>query len=173
VLLITYTGVLLSASNQPMWAGALLLPALFVASAIATGMAMLVLVLRTGFGKWVDSFLGGTGEPVPNDILHTMGIASIALGIIEIVVLVGYLVWLGFFSGAAGAAAMAVLLTGPMSLIFWGGVVLVGLVIPLVLEVVSARGKEAVVGSVLASASLILLGGLFLRAAVLLGGQMV
>jgi formate-dependent nitrite reductase membrane component NrfD len=172
VLLIAYTGVLLSASNQPMWAGVLLLPALFVASAISTGMAMLVLVLRTGFGRWVDSFLGGTGEPVPNDILHTMGIASIALGIIEIVVLVGYIAWLAFFSGAAGAAAVAVLLTGPMSLIFWGGVVLVGLVIPLVLEVVSVRGKE-VVASVLASASLILLGGFFLRAAVLLGGQLV
>lgn len=172
VLLIAYTGVLLSASNQPMWAGVLLLPALFVVSAIATGMAMLVLVMRTGFGRWVDEFLGGAGEPVPNDIVHTMGLASIALGIIEIVVLVGFLVWLGFFSGAAGAAAMAVLLTGPMSVLFWGGVVLLGLVIPLVLEVVSVRGKE-VLGSVLASASLILLGGFFLRAVVLLGGQIV
>ena len=48
-----------------------------------------------------------------------------------------------------------------------------GLVIPLALEFASMRGREAVIGSVLASTSLILLGGLFLRAAVLLGGQMV
>lgn len=173
VLLIAYTGVLLSATNQPMWSGILLLPALFVASAISTGMALLVLALRTGLGKLVDLLFGGKGEPVPNETLHTMGIASIALGIIEIVVLVGYIAWLAFFSGAAGAAAVAVLLTGPMSLIFWGGVVLVGLVIPLALEFASMRGREAVIGSVLASTSLILLGGLFLRAAVLLGGQMV
>ena len=173
VLLIAYTGVLLSATNQPMWSGILLLPALFVASAISTGMALLVLALRTGLGKLLDLLFGGKGEPVPNETVHTMGIASIALGIIEIVVLVGYIAWLAFFSGAAGAAAVAVLLTGPMSLIFWGGVVLVGLVIPLALEFASMRGREAVIGSVLASTSLILLGGLFLRAAVLLGGQMV
>jgi len=47
------------------------------------------------------------------------------------------------------------------------------LLIPLILEFASLKGREAVVGSMLASASLVLLGGLFLRAAVLLGGQMV
>jgi len=172
VLLIAYTGVLLSATNQPLWAGVLLLPALFVASAISTGMALLVLSLRTGLGRLLDTLFGGEGEAVASSTMHQMGMTSLILGLIEIVVLVGYLVWLGFFSGATGASAVAVLLTGPMSLIFWGGVVLVGLLVPLVLEFASVRGREAVVGSVLASASLVLLGGLFLRAAVLLGGQM-
>lgn len=173
VLLIAYTGVLLSATNQPLWGGVLLLPALFVASAISTGMALLVLVLRTGFGRLLDLLFGGEGERVPADTLHAMGTASLVLGIVELVVLVGYIAWLAFFSTAAGAQAIGVLLTGPMSLVFWGGVVLVGLVIPLVLEFASLRGREMLVGSVLASTSLVLLGGLFLRAAVLLGGQMV
>ncbi len=173
VLLIAYTGVLLSATNQPLWAGVLLLPALFVASAISTGMALLVLVLRTGFGRMLDLLFGGEGESVPADTLHSMGTASLILGIVELVVLVGYIAWLAFFSTAAGAQAISVLLAGPMSLMFWGGVVLVGLVIPLVLEFASLRGREMLVGSVLASTSLVLLGGLFLRAAVLLGGQMV
>lgn len=173
VLLVTYTGVLLSATNQPLWGGILLLPALFVASAVSTGMALLVLILRTGFGSLVDMLFGGEGESLPSEMLHVMGIASLILGIVELVVLVGYLLWLAFFSTAAGASAVAVLLTGAMSIIFWGGVVLVGLLIPLILEFASLKGREAVVGSMLASASLVLLGGLFLRAAVLLGGQMV
>jgi protein NrfD len=171
VLVIAYTGVVLSATNQPLWGGVLLLPALFVASAISTGMALLVLVLRTGLGRVLDMLFGGKGEPASDEALHLMGTASLVLGIIELVVLVGYVAWLAFVV-PGGASAIAVLLTGPMSLMFWGGVVLVGLLIPLVLEYVSTRGREAVVGSMLASASLVLLGGLFLRAVVLLGGQM-
>jgi len=173
VLLIAYTGVLLSATNQPLWAGVLLLPALFVASAISTGMALLVLVLRTGLGRLLDILFGGEGEGVPSETLHVMGMASLILGVIELVVLVGFLVWLASFSTPAAADAVRVLVFGPMSLIFWGGVVLVGLLIPLVLEVASLRGREAIVGSVLASTSLVLLGGLFLRVAVLLSGQIV
>jgi protein NrfD len=171
VLLVAYTGVLLSATNQPLWGGVLLLPSLFVASAVSTGLALIVLVVRTGFGAVLDTLFGGEGKRLPSDTLHIMGITSLILGIIEVVVLIGYLAWVGFFS-APGASAVAVLLTGPMSLMFWGGVVLVGLLIPLVLEFASARGREALVGSTLAAASLVLLGGLFLRAAVLLGGQL-
>jgi protein NrfD len=172
VLLIAYTGVLLSATNQPLWGGILLLPALFVASAVSTGMALLVVVLRTGFGSLVDMLFGGEGESLPSETMHIVGVSSLILGLVELVVLMGYLLWLAFFSTAAGASALAVLLTGSMSLIFWGGVVLVGLLIPLILEFASLKGREAVVGSMLASAALVLLGGLFLRAAVLLGGQM-
>jgi protein NrfD len=172
VLLVAYTGVLLSATNQPLWAGVLLLPALFVASAVSTGMALLVLVMRTGMGGLLDTLFGGEGKPLPSETLHHMGMTSLILGIIELVVLAGYLAWLAFFSTPAGASAVAVLLTGPMSLVFWGGVVLVGLLVPLILELASLKGREAVIGSVLASATLVLLGGLFLRAAVLLSGQM-
>lgn len=172
VLLIAYTGVLLSATNQPLWGGVLLLPALFVASAISTGMALLVLVLRTGFGRLLDLLFGGEGEPVPSETLHVMGMASLVLGIVELVVLAAYLAWLGMFSTPAAAAAVSTLLTGPMAFVFWGGVILVGLLIPLALEIGSIKGWGGVVGSVVASTSLVLLGGFFLRLSVLLTGQM-
>lgn len=172
VLLIAYTGVLLSATNQPLWAGVLLLPALFVASAISTGMALLVLALRTGLGRVLDLLFGGEGRAVPAEALHPLGAASLILGVVELVVLIGYVVWLAYFSTPVAASAVGILLVGPMSFLFWAGVVLVGLLVPLVLEFASVRGREALVGSMLASASLVLLGGLFLRAAVLLGGQM-
>lgn len=172
VLLVAYTGVLLSATNQPLWGGVLLLPALFVASAVSTGLALLVLAVRTGFGGIVDMLFGGEGKRLPGETLHIMGITSLILGIIELVVLIGYLGWVSFMSTPAGAAAVGILLAGPMSVMFWGGVVLVGLLIPLILEFASVKGREAVIGSMLASAALVILGGLFLRAVVLLGGQL-
>lgn len=170
--LIAYTGVLLSATSQPLWSGVLLLPSLFVASAVSTGMALLVLAARTPLGKWLDLLFGGEGESVAREGLHAMGVASLILGVIELVVLVGFLVWLAAFSTPNAADAVQALVFGPLGLVFWGGVVLVGLIIPLVLEFASIRGRETVMGSVLASASLVLLGGLFLRVVVLLSGQM-
>ena len=54
------------------------------------------------------------------------------------------------------------------------GVVLVGVLIPLGLQFASMRAKrEAIVGSVLTSTSLVLIGGFILRLVVVLGGQMV
>jgi formate-dependent nitrite reductase membrane component NrfD len=171
VLVIAYTGVLLSATNQALWAS-LLLPALFVASAISTGMAVLVLVVATGFGRMLDVLFGGEGEAIPESILHSMTRASIGVGIVELVVLVGFVVWLAAFSTPAAAAAVSVLLTGPMSFLFWGGVVLLGLLVPLALELAHATtGRDYVLGAAFMLPSLVLLGGFLLRLVVLLGGQ--
>jgi polysulfide reductase chain C len=171
VLVITYTGVLLSATNQALWAG-LLLPALFVASAISTGMALLLLVMATGFGRVLDLLFGGEGKPVPEQVIRSMTRASLGVGIVELVVLVGFVVWLAAFSTPAAAAAIGVLLAGPMSLLFWGGVVVIGLLIPLGFEFAhAATGREYAVGAALMLPSLVLLGGFLLRLVVLLGGQ--
>jgi formate-dependent nitrite reductase membrane component NrfD len=173
VLLASYTGVLLSATNQPLWGGELLLPALFVTSAISTGTVMLVLVLRTSLGRVLDLLFGGEGKPIPNEVIHAMTRASLVLGIVELVVLTGYVVWLAAFSPPVTAAAVGVLLSGPMSFLFWVGVVLVGLLIPLALEIAEARtGKHYVVGAAFMLPSLVLLGGFMLRLVVLLGGQL-
>jgi protein NrfD len=172
VLLIAYTGVLLSATNQALWAGVLLLPALFVASAISTGMALLVLVVATGFGRVLDILFGGEGEEIPGEVLHSMSRTTIALGVFELVVLVVYVVWLAAFSTPAAAAAVSVLLAGPMSFLFWVGVVLVGLLIPLAVELTQVtRGREYVLGAAVMLPALVLLGGFLLRLVVLLGGQ--
>ena len=52
VLLITYTGVLLSVSSQSLWAGTVILPSLFVASAVSTGIAIVIL------GSMVTNVIG-------------------------------------------------------------------------------------------------------------------
>lgn len=170
-LLITYTGVLLSATNQALWAG-LLLPALFVASAISTGMALLSLVMATGFGRVLDLLFGGEGEPIPEHVVRSMTRASLGVAIVELVVLMGFLVWLAAFSTPAAAAAVGVLLAGPMSLLFWGGVVVIGLLIPLAFELAHvATDREYALGAAFMLPSLVLLGGFLLRLVVLLGGQ--
>lgn len=171
-LLIAYTGVLLGTSNQPLWRN-LLLPALFVASAVSTGTALVLLAARTGLVRLVDRLFAGPGEPTPEETVHTMGNASAIVGIVEVVVLVGFLIWVGLFSTTAAAGAVGTLISGALALPFWIGVVLVGLLIPLILEFASVRAKkEVVVGSILASTSLVILGGLVLRVVVVFGGQM-
>lgn len=173
VLVMSYTGVLLGATNQPLWASSFLLPTLFVASAITTGTAMVFLAARTGFDRLVDRVLGGVGAQVSEGTVHTMGNAAAIVGVVEVLVLLVYVGWLGSFSTPAGAEALSILISGRLSLLFWGGVVLVGLLIPMVLELASMNAKRSAIAvSMVTSTSLALLGGLILRVVVVLGGQM-
>jgi formate-dependent nitrite reductase membrane component NrfD len=173
VLLMAYTGVLLSASNQPLWASTFLLPVLFVTSAILTGTALLVLVLKTGFGRLLDMLFGGEGEPVPDEAVYALAKAMAIVALVESAVLVVYVVWLASFSTPAAVEALRYMVFSPLGLLFWGGAVLLGLIIPLVLLFPATRGREGIVGSVVSSAALVLLGGFFLRLVVVLSGQMV
>ena len=82
------------------------------------------------------------------------------------------MVWLAAFSTPAAAAAVVALLTGPVGFLFWAGVVLLGLLVPLALELGHATtGREYVIGAAVMLPALVLLGGFFLRLVVLLGGQ--
>ncbi|NIO72017.1 MAG: hypothetical protein GTN71_24075, partial [Anaerolineae bacterium] len=138
VLLITYTGVVLSNTRMSLWA-TVILPVLFVVSAIFTGTAAIRLVLIL------------LGKDVPGEF----GKASLILAVLQAVALVGFLV----------TVPAGVLIAGPLSFLFWLGVVLVGLLVPFGLEIWTLR-KEAVGSLVLASTLCVLLGGLILRAAV-------
>jgi formate-dependent nitrite reductase membrane component NrfD len=177
VLVITYTGVLLSSTNQPLWATTFLVPAAFVASAIATGTGVIFLVARTGLDRFVDRLFAGTGEGTSERVTHLMAMAAAIVGVIEVLVLMAYLGWQTSFSTPAAAQALGILISGPLRFLFWGGVVLAGLLIPMVLELasMSAERKEAIsnVSALAVSSSLVLLGGLILRVVMVLGGQMV
>jgi polysulfide reductase chain C len=145
-LLIAYTGVLLSNTRISLWA-TVFLPVLFVVSAIFTGTAAIRLVL-TLLGK---------------DVPEEFGKASLILAVLQAVALVGFLV----------TVPAGVLIAGPLSIsiLFWLGVVLVGLLVPFGLELWTLK-KEAVGSLVLVSTLCVLLGGLMLRAVVVIGGQM-
>ncbi|MEK7387385.1 MAG: NrfD/PsrC family molybdoenzyme membrane anchor subunit, partial [candidate division NC10 bacterium] len=140
------TGVLLSNTALPFWGDSRLMGALFLASGASTGMAAISLIM----------FLGGTtaGEGwgrVKKADRYSM--------LIELVLL-------AVFLGLLGSAARPIT-SGQFAPLFWGGLVGVGLVIPLVLEFVGQRVK--VVAAL--SAVLVLVGGFVLRYVVLMSVQ--
>jgi polysulfide reductase chain C len=173
VLLITYTGVLLSATNKGLWANAFPLPALFVASASLTGIAAILIIMSTAIGPSLRTLFGTAGEATTGEAVATLGKAGAVVILIEIVALALYLLWIGLLSGPAGAQAIGVLLSGSLAVPFWGGVVVLGLLIPLALEANVLRTRKEPPAIVLtASALCVLLGGFILRMVVVIGGQL-
>ncbi|MFC1957743.1 NrfD/PsrC family molybdoenzyme membrane anchor subunit [Chloroflexota bacterium] len=161
ILLIAYTGVLLAVSSIPLWASTALLPSLFVASAISTGVAMVILAALVG-------------RSVPAKTMGRLVEADAIVIVIELIVLIIYAIWLGN-SGMAGAGtALGILTTGALALPFWLGVVVLALLIPLGLELMNwgkEAGSKGYVGAAVASSICVLLGGLVLRLVITLGGQ--
>jgi len=162
-LIMAYTGVLLGVSSQPLWGGSALLPPLFVASAISTGVALLIITAVT------VPALG-----IPGRTAGRLAEADAVLILIELAVLVGFAIWLGG-SGMAGAGgALRLLTTGVLAAPFWAGVVLLGLLVPLGLELANRRKEVKARGTwvaVITSSVCVLLGGLMLRALIVVGGQ--
>jgi formate-dependent nitrite reductase membrane component NrfD len=144
--LASYTGVLLSATALPFWRDGRLMGALFLASGASTGMAAISVVM----------FLtGGSGGPGWGKIKKADRYSMI----VELIVLTLFLALLG--------SAARPLTTGHFAPLFWGGLVGVGLIIPLALDLVGHRLK--VMGAV--SAVLVLVGGFVLRYVVVMSIQ--
>jgi formate-dependent nitrite reductase membrane component NrfD len=149
--LTAYTGVLLATSELSIWTNTPLLGALFAASGAATGMAAVALglaVTKMGIGA----------------SLRKLRQADITAMIIELALLIAFLVWLG--------NAAAPLLSGVGGILLIGGVFILGLLVPLVLQFFShpAAGERRTIWFVLAPL-LTLLGGLLVRTTIVLGAQ--
>src|SRR5438309_10470002 len=141
--LASYTGVLLSNSAQPFWSEARLMGALFLASGASTGMAAISLILfLTG-----ASAGEGWGKVKKAD-RYSM--------VFELCVLAIFLALLG--------SAAKPLTSGHFAPLFWGGLVGVGLIVPLLLDLVGHRVKTLAA----LSALLVLAGGFVLRYVVLM-----
>jgi formate-dependent nitrite reductase membrane component NrfD len=136
----SYTGVLLSATNQPAWADTTWLGALFLASAASTGVATLVVLARW---RCPD-----VGDEQVERLERADGLAIV----LELAMLVAFALSLRGVSGVAFTHWPGLLI--PLF------VVPVGLVLPLVLRQV--RGVKGAVDSAL----LVLVGGYVLRLAV-------
>jgi len=185
VLLMAYTGVLLAVSNQPLWAGTVLLPSLFVASAISTGVAILIIAALTAnaiskgslaeLKLAINQLFGSTDWTIPNRTVARLAEADVIVILVELVALIGYAIWLGASSLAGTGEALRLLTTGVLAAPFWVGIVLLALLVPLGLEVAS-WGKEietkVVWRTVIASSTCVVLGGLILRAVITIGGQL-
>jgi formate-dependent nitrite reductase membrane component NrfD len=144
--LASYTGVLLSNSAMPFWRDARLMGALFLASGASTGIAAITLVLFVTGAAAGD----GWGKLKQAD-RYSM--------VLELVLLLALLAVLG----AAGKP----LTSGPHAVLFWGGLIGLGLLVPLVLDFVGHRARA--LGAL--AAALVLIGGFVLRYVVLMSVQ--
>jgi polysulfide reductase chain C len=93
------------------------------------------------------------------EVAPRFGQAGAVMEILELVVLIAFLI----------AVPAGVLISGSVSLWFWIGVVAVGMLIPLALEILTWRTSPKL--AALAMAVSVLLGGVVLRAVVVVGGQ--
>jgi formate-dependent nitrite reductase membrane component NrfD len=147
LILAGYTGVLLAATNVPLWAKSKLLPAVFTASAVSSGAAAVT---------WAAERSAPHKTLKKLETLETVGTLS-ELGLIG-----GYVL-------QSGRAARP-LLEGRYRLPFWGGAVAAGSILPLLLRA-AARGRrsERRVGRI--AALLTILGSLALRWSIFEAGK--
>lgn len=148
--LASYTGVLLSSTAVPMWTDGRLLGALFLASGASTGIAAVAVI------AWLRGMeLGPTWGKI-----HRFDMLAIVW---EVILLVALLVSLG--------AAASPIVSGRFAALFWVGLVVVGLVVPFVLQLRAGgrHGERASFGMAL-PAILVLIGGFVLRYVVVMGG---
>lgn len=181
--LITYTGVLLSVSSQSLWAGTILLPTLFVISAISTGVAILVLAAlalnaiadgsMAGLKPALSYIFGSTEWKTPKEVVLKLAETDAIIIVLEILAMVGFIIWL--VTSTPGSDALSVLISGSMAAPFWVGVVLLALLIPFGLDL-SIRGKtieaKGVLMTITTSSLCVIVGGLILRWVITSGGQL-
>lgn len=132
-----YTGVLLAATNIPLWAKSKLLGGLFTASALASGSAAVSLV--------------ATRRSVPDATRHRLSKLESAASLAELAMIAGYV-------GQSGRAARP-LTAERLGVPFWVGAVGVGAALPLVLHRLAGRRSGRSLRRLSAAASLCALGG--------------
>jgi len=153
-----YTGVLIAVINGvPFW-NTPLMPVLFMASAMSTGLAVAMIgaaIIDIRTIKTLSNFALG----------HVIFLA------VEVLVL-GLLIFMSLTRSVEAAASAMILISGPLSPYFWGLVVVMGILVPFVLSIVEyyeygEMPKYLVVGADL----LVLVGGMSLRALIIYSGQ--
>ncbi len=145
-----YTGVLVTATTIPVWQNARLLGALFLASAASTSYALLLLLLlRRGV------------EP-SHATVRKLARADRFSMVVELLTLVLLVVLLGRFAEP--------LIAGGFGVLFWLGVVGLGLLFPLVLHRRAVRGWDSHRRELVAAVC-VLVGGLVLRFVVVMSPQ--
>jgi formate-dependent nitrite reductase membrane component NrfD len=149
IILGIYTGILLSAFNaRPLWNNAILGP-LFLVSGLSTGAAAIILLAKTAKER------------------HLFGKIDLVLIIIEIGLIIHML--MGMYAGSqVQLEAMQLLVGGEFTLMFFGFVVILGLLVPAALEALELKGYKV---PVIIPALLVLLGGLIFRFVMVEAGQ--
>ena len=144
-----YTGILFSAFNaRPLWNTSILGP-LFLTSGLSTGAATIMLISKS--------------------VQERRLFAKIDLILIGIEIFLIIHMFMGFLAGTQTQLdAVALFLGGPYTAVFWVFVVMLGMVIPAILEIMELQNKHI---PVLIPSVLVLMGGIILRFILAYAGQ--
>lgn len=152
----TYTAFLLNASIAiTLWNNGVL-PLIFLASSLSTGVAAVMVAVALS-DKWDN-----VADQVTN-----LGIADAVLVALEMFALAAY-VW-GLHVGSGAEQAALGVLNAQFGIAFWGGVWILGLLTPLFMKVFGGRTLSRV--KPVLSGLLVITGGLILRVVIVLAGQ--
>jgi formate-dependent nitrite reductase membrane component NrfD len=173
-----YTGILLNTMvARPLWNSAILGP-LFLVSGLSAGVATMHIAATLLQGRPApQGLVGGAfsallqpmGPQHPDkDTAHALVRVDQMFLVAELVFIAILLINLNTMS-ASHAVAAALITTGPYALAFWGGVVGVGVALPLVWQALELAHK---VKHTVAPAVLVLAGGFTLRWIMVNAGQM-
>jgi polysulfide reductase chain C len=163
-----YTGLLLGVVKAvPFW-NTPMLPMLFLVSALSTGMGAVLLVL--GLRRLIAPVAKEEAEQVMESE-HLLSRVDLPLIVVELLVLF-FLLFIMIGGQSVAAESARYLVTGGFAVAFWFGLVVVGLIVPVVLEAWSLKGGKVLNVGALAGLCL-LIGGIILRYAVLSAGESV
>ncbi len=155
-----YTGFLLSALKTYPMLNNPVLPLLFLVSGMSSGAAA--------------TLLGGVllkGNPDGKEV-HFIHNIEIPLILLELVLIFTFFLGLIFAGGPSEAAALLAIGEGFWGWIFWGGVIFVGLTLPLSFNLFMKASAKRKVSYVALTATCSLIGVLLLRNFILYAGQM-
>ena len=157
-----YTGILIGiVVSRPFWNNPLL-PILFLISAVSTGIGAVFFITP------IISSVLGIASPKTAEFATHLESADMILIIVEAIAIYLYLTLV--FDRAPEAASL--LLTGKLSRLFWGGFLVVGLAVPMVIEYFASMMHEGVSQSLLTLVAgvLVLIGGFLMRLLILAAG---
>lgn len=155
--LAAYPGVLLGATARPLWIEGHALGALFLAVGASTGAAAMALILALMGRRAADQVAS----------VRLMTVVALVIQLLAVVAFVGSVQASG--SVAATSALRLLLTDGRFAMLFWGGAIVLGSVLPLILGLVDLRRRSF--GLTAVTSLLVLVGGFLVKYVIMAAGQ--
>ena len=154
--LAAYPGVLIGATARPLWIEGHALGALFLAVGASTGAAAMALILL------------GLGRRAPHEIAAVRAMTVLAL-LIQLLSMIVFVVSVQMSGRPASVTALDGLTSGRFKTMFWGGAIVVGCVLPLVLGLIDLRRRSGALTAL--TSVLVLVGGFLVKYVIMAAGQ--
>lgn len=154
--LAAYPGVLIGATARPLWIEGHALGALFLAVGASTGAAAMALILVL------------MGRRAADQVASVRLMTVVAL-VIQILAVVAFVASVQASGSVAATSALKLLTDGRFAMLFWGGAIVAGSVLPLFLGLVSLRRRS--LGLTALTSILVLVGGFLVKYVIMAAGQ--